>query len=664
MNERSIRSAWERFVSGGDATEGIRSTVVSSWQRSKNFQIDVTKTGAPVLSEGELYRKRADNALLAAAARLAMQRASHILSEAGSMLILADGSGHIIETIGDVRTIETGREVHLQHGGCWGEESIGTNAIGTAVVAQTPIQIHAAEHFCQDVQKWTCAAAPIFHPIGRELLGVIDISGPPITFSNQNLALVVSIADHIEALMSQSIKSDHTRLLNCFQEKQRKWASHEMMAIDRRGAILHSSPNAMRIVAEKYDIKAHDGDLSVLKSLPFREWEDYLSRYDAAARTVLVRDGDAELGAIVVFPTRIKTMPPAKTKRRDASARPLTANAPESGDMQSARPETPMDTDAHPKQNDAKTSNAATRKIGAYAAGFVAFDPKVKAICNNVSAAARLRMPVLIGGQTGTGKEELARYVHSSSGRKGSFVPVNCSALPESLIEAELFGYADGAFTGARKGGSPGLAKEAHGGTLFLDEIGDMPFALQSVLLRFLDDFTVRPIGGASSKVDVLMVSATNVDLGQAVASRRFRADLLYRLNTMHVTLPPLSERSDFDDIVLHILGTLNPDLQITGGALAALATRSWNGNVRELKGSLARISLGAQNNLIDEPLVETLGLAPLAQPRGGESLRDTQRARLLEVYTETGGNVSETARRLNVCRNTVYKALGQSNDE
>ena len=131
-------------------------------------------------------------------------------------------------------------------------------------------------------------------------------------------------------------------------------------------------------------------------------------------------------------------------------------------------------------------------------------------------------MPILIRGETGTGKEQLARHAHAASRRAGSFVPVNCAALPESLIEAELFGYADGAFTGARKGGAAGLFKEADGGTLFLDEIGDMPVTLQAVLLRFLDDWTVRPVGGAKRQVDVLLVSATNADLGESIAQRTF----------------------------------------------------------------------------------------------------------------------------------------------
>ena len=150
-------------------------------------------------------------------------------------------------------------------------------------------------------------------------------------------------------------------------------------------------------------------------------------------------------------------------------------------------------------------------------------------------------MPILIRGETGTGKEQLARHAHVASGRTGAFVPVNCAALPESLIEAELFGYAEGAFTGARRDGAIGLVKEADGGTLFLDEIGDMPVALQAVLLRLLDDWTVRPVGGVRTKVDVFLISATNASLDKAIAEGRFRSDLLYRLNTLEVTLPRLA---------------------------------------------------------------------------------------------------------------------------
>jgi transcriptional regulator with PAS, ATPase and Fis domain len=272
------------------------------------------------------------------------------------------------------------------------------------------------------------------------------------------------------------------------------------------------------------------------------------------------------------------------------------------------------------------------------------------------TAAAR-KMPILIGGETGTGKEQLARHAHAASGRKGAFVPVNCAALPESLIEAELFGYADGAFTGARRGGAIGLVREADGGTLFLDEIGDMPVSLQAVLLRLLDDWTVRPVGGARAKVDVFLISATNATLDKAVAEGRFRSDLLYRLNTLEVTLPRLRERTDFDAIVHHLLSVIDPECEISPATIAHLATRPWPGNIRELRNVLARFTLTA-DGFIDEAGVEAMvHQAPLTT---SGSLQETQRSYILAVHAETAGNVSETARRLGVSRNTIYRALGQ----
>lgn len=539
MNERDIRDAWVRFVGDGDEPKAVRSAVAGSWQRSKGFNVDVSSRAAPVLSEAELYRRRADSALLSASARQAMERAAHILGDASSMLILTDGSGHIIETLGDRRTIEEGREVHLEDGGCWTEDKIGTNAIGTALAAKVPVQIHAAEHFCERVQQWTCAAAPIFHPIDHELLGVIDISGPPKTFSSQSLALAVSIAGHMEGLISQTIKHQHDRLMTCFQEKQRKWASHDLLAIDRRGGIVHASPNALRKFARHLS-QSETEDLSYLRSLPFDRWPDDLGRRVVNMRTVLVQDGEDELGAIIVFPTSHLAPPQPMGKRRRLAHDEVSKAV-------VSRPIAIVPANRHfDACNDGRVSRVppAPHDDVSDAVPFVAADPKVKQICKNVASAGRLHMPVLICGQTGTGKEMLARYAHTSSGRKGAFVPVNCSALPETLVEAELFGFADGAFTGARRGGTPGLAREADGGTLFLDEIGELAPALQAKLLRALQERTIERLGSNTPiRVDIRLIAATARDLERAASEGAFREDLYYRLNVVTIALPPLRDR-------------------------------------------------------------------------------------------------------------------------
>jgi sigma-54 dependent transcriptional regulator, acetoin dehydrogenase operon transcriptional activator AcoR len=311
---------------------------------------------------------------------------------------------------------------------------------------------------------------------------------------------------------------------------------------------------------------------------------------------------------------------------------------------------------SHPRKDLPRRSQHQEDKVGSTTSSFIARDPTVRAVVRQVETAAARKMPILIRGETGTGKEQLARHAHAASGRTGAFVPVNCAAIPESLIEAELFGYAEGAFTGARRGGAIGLVKEADGGTLFLDEIGDMPVALQAVLLRLLDDWTVRPVGGVRAKVDVFLVSATNASLDTAIAQGRFRSDLLYRLNTLEVTLPRLQDRVDFDAIVHHLLGAIDPNCEITPATIARLAARPWPGNIRELRNMLARFSLATADGFIDEAGVEAMiNQAPLTG-----SLHDIQRARILVVYAETAGNISETARRLGVSRNTIYRALGR----
>jgi transcriptional regulator with PAS, ATPase and Fis domain len=298
---------------------------------------------------------------------------------------------------------------------------------------------------------------------------------------------------------------------------------------------------------------------------------------------------------------------------------------------------------------------------------FVSADPTIAGIVRRVGSAAARKMPILIRGETGTGKEQLARHAHAASGRAGAFVPVNCAALPDSLIEAELFGYAEGAFTGAKKGGAAGLFREADGGTLFLDEIGDMPVTLQVVLLRFLDDWTVRPVGGAKLQVDVLLVSATNANLDELIAKGRFRSDLLFRLNTLEVTLPLLRDRSDFAKIARHLIEKIDPSVDLTESAIDRLAKLNWDGNIRELRNVLSRLSLAEQGNLIDETAVESVVGHSCSEQLPGKAsgnsgrkhdLHEIQRAHVLTAYAETGNNISKTASRLGVSRNTIYRAL------
>jgi sigma-54 dependent transcriptional regulator, acetoin dehydrogenase operon transcriptional activator AcoR len=640
MDQREVRAAWHKFVERGALSADLRSSVAASWQRSSNHRVTIDRDRAPLVEDAELFRRRSKHASLRHAARLALEMSKTFLSDANSIMILTDPTGLIIDTQGDDRVIDAGRSIHLEHGGRWSEADIGTNAIGAAIAEARPVQIHGAEHFCTKVQRWTCAAVPVHDPCDGELLGIVDISGPASTFNPQSLALAVSVGHHVESVLAQSIRQDNEKLLCDFLARRSMWLNEECLVLDRRGAILHATERAMGAIRDGHPGTDLDAPTRMLKSIPFENWPAKLKELLPNASFDLVKNGGAGIGAIVVLHTRRR---PSNQERDAHKAKAALVDAAEPG---------------HPSLRNAAPSQRFSGKAVSPSPGFVAQDQGVRAIVRRVENAAARGMPILVRGETGTGKEQLARHAHTASGRAGAFVPVNCAALPESLIEAELFGYAEGAFTGARRGGAIGLVQQANRGTLFLDEIGDMPVALQAVLLRLLDDWTVRPVGGIAAKVDIFLVSATNAALDRAIAAGRFRSDLLYRLNTLEVTLPRLRDRSDFDVIARHLLRTIDPDCEITAAALSRLFPRSWPGNIRELRNVLARLTLGVANGLIDEACVEAAEYQPATVAAG--SLHDIQRARILTVYTETAGNISETARRLGVSRNTIYRALGR----
>lgn len=641
MDQREVLAAWEKFVERGALSSDLRSSVAASWQRSRNHHVTVDRARAPLVADAELFRHRSKYASLRHAARCALENSRTFLRDANSIMILTDPSGLIIDTQGDDRVIDAGRAVHLEHGGRWSEADIGTNAIGAAIAESKPVQIHGTEHFCSKVQRWTCAAVPVHDPTDGELLGVVDISGPASTFNPQSLALAVAVGHHVESVLAQSVRQEHEELLCRFLAKRSQWANDECIVLDRRGMILHATERALNALQHDRHGIHNDAPTRFLKTVPFDEWPSRLKELLPNASFNFVENERSGIGAIVVLHARRRQL----ITHRDVQKSRSESEGRETASSSSAR----------------KDSKPEPLSLQSPAAGFVARDPAVRAIVRQVETAAVRKMPILIRGETGTGKEQLARHAHMASGRTGAFIPVNCAALPESLIESELFGYAEGAFTGARRGGAIGLVREADGGTLFLDEIGDMPVALQAVLLRLLDDWTVRPVGGVRSKVDVFLISATNARLDKAIAEGRFRSDLLYRLNTLEVTLPRLRDRNDFDAIVRHLLNTIDPTCEITPTDIAHLAARPWPGNVRELRNVLARFSLAAVDGSINEASAENI-----VHPAGTESgsLHDIHRARILVVYAETAGNVSETARLLGVSRNTIYRALGQKKPE
>ena len=298
-------------------------------------------------------------------------------------------------------------------------------------------------------------------------------------------------------------------------------------------------------------------------------------------------------------------------------------------------------------------------------AGMVHGDSKVRTAMNMVRRAMELNIPTLIRGETGTGKELMARYAHSVSGREGHFVAVNCAALPETLIESELFGHNEGAFTGASRGGNIGLVQQADKGALFLDEIGAMPVRVQAKLLRFLDRMEIRPIGKTKEvKLDIQLISATNARLTDSNDDEAFRSDLLYRINTMEICLPPLREREDLPQIVEWIIASFRSALSFDSAAMGVLQAYHWPGNIRELKGLLTKLFIKYEKGMVGAEQVREMLPHHSRYPDRStrkKDLSDHERDIIIAAYEKHQGNISAVSRALNISRNKVYKKLKEA---
>jgi transcriptional regulator of acetoin/glycerol metabolism len=370
IKEKEIRRAWEWFIEDGTTPEAVRAVVASSWQRSQDHGVPVERQGAPLVVETELVKHYSLHSPLVEAARCALNQASLFLGKANSMIILTDPSGLILETAGDPRTIDFGHLVHLEQGGLWKEGDIGTNAIGTAIAALEPVQIHAAEHFCNDVGVWTCAATPIWHPEDGDLLGVVDISGPARTFNPQSLAFAVAVRHQIEGAIARSINGDHERLLRGFLQKRSLWANEQIVAIDHRGRIVYGAESALRDLERHHPGLASSGQISSLKGLPTAGWASALRELLPSASTEAVVDQNRQLGAIIVLHNRRRPSVPAVE-------RPLTERL--------------FDFDE-----------------------ILGDSSAMQEVKERARKMALTGAPILIEGETGVGKELFARAIHSA----------------------------------------------------------------------------------------------------------------------------------------------------------------------------------------------------------------------------------------------------------
>jgi transcriptional regulator of acetoin/glycerol metabolism len=634
-NGATLRQARHLLVERGESppAELVGPAVARSWRRC--FDAGLFPVGrlpeAPQLDARAVLRAADRQGELVAHARPVMEYLHAQTRDSGSMVILADDCGVLLQALGDADFVGRAERVALAPGASWHERHRGTNAIGTALAEASPVVVHGAEHYLDRNGFLTCAAAPVTAPDGR-LLGVLDISGDQRGRHPHTFGLVRAAAQMIENRLFDARHGEALRLR------------------------FHPLAEGIGTVAEGVVALADDG------------WIVGANR----AGLALLGLGPADLGTLPIARLLQLRLADLVDWGRRHGGEPLLAVRQNGGRLHVR---------VEPGRTARRVYEPAVREPAHADDALAALDTGDARLSTAIDKARRvLGKPIalLLQGESGVGKEVFAQACHDAGPRHGKpFVAVNCATLPESLIESELFGHAPGAFTGARKEGSPGRIRAAHGGTLFLDEIGDMPPAQQARLLRVLQEREVVPVGGDRPvSVDFVLICATHRDLKAEMAAGRFRADLYYRINGLTLMLPALRERADFSALVARILAGIAPGRHVglEADVAAAFAAYAWPGNLRQLASVLrtACALLDAGGTRIGWPqlpddIVEELrgagshGDAAADALPATDNLHSLSAAAMTRAIAASRGNMSEAARRLGISRNTLYRRLRRS---
>ncbi|MBC2606712.1 sigma-54-dependent Fis family transcriptional regulator [Pelagicoccus albus] len=620
ISSTALSRVRQKFLADGNIEAGIVSApILRSWKRCSNVGLVSEETpSSQVLTASELRNAMERDETLLRLSRPEIEGLYANAKATGSIIILTDRDGLILDTIGDAGFSEKAARVSLQPGVSWGETSNGTNAIGTAIMERGPVAVHGSEHYFDKQSILSCAAAPILSPFG-DLIGVLDISGHARTLHT-----------HAEGLIRLSVNQIEHRLFERDFDRFR---------------ILRFHTDAAMVGTVREGLLAFEGD--VLAAANRRGLASLGLDWEAIGRKKF-----GELFSSKVSPSNEDSVIRSREGQRFHGRIRETGRAHKTSVFFSQTP----------------VQRPIVRSVEPY------FDEDTGLALKRAVRLTDGNVPVLIHGETGTGKEIFARAIHGLCARKNKpFVAVNCAALPESLIESELFGYEEGAYTGARKKGSLGLLREAHGGVLFLDEIGDMPISMQARLLRALQEREVRPLGSSKSvPVDFCLLCATHRNLRELSQSGSFRSDLYYRIAQYTVSLKPvrdLSNRRNILDVFWRQLGGRERSVVLDEKVRDSLVSYDWPGNFREFVSALQALLVLAESGEILSVDALPAHLRQVAEEysENGNSKREPGAQKSLKCLTkdlmqktldECSGNVSQAARKLGVNRSTLYRRL------
>ncbi len=608
-----VNRARRAFFDTGTAPRGlIPATILASWQRCRTLGLEASRAPDPdPVDNGRLREARGRHERLRQISRPELESLYASAARSGSIVILTAPDGMILDAVGNPEFLTRAARVALRPGSPWSESNNGTNAIGTALIEQRSVEVHGAEHYYLPHRILSCSATPIFNPCGT-IAGVLDLSGDARTYHAFALDLVRAAAERIEARLFEL-----------------EFPESEIVRIDLSADIVQTNQTG-RIVLRESRIHAANRRALTLLGLPVqgidRQYgELFTSDLPARGRTgaIFCRDGRT------LYVRRDGAGTAAPRVRRSAPAAPPNLRRPE----------------------------------------HAFFIPELETQIDRATTLLNAGLPVLLQGETGTGKELVARELHARCLPEGApFVSINCAALPEGLIETELFGYAPGAFSGTQRDGYKGLLHQANGGTLLLDEIGDMPLALQSRLLRVLQEREVSPLGCYQPEaLNFRLVSATQHPLAQLAADGRFRSDLYYRIAQSVVYLPAFRDYPNRASTITALWSALSnePAMCLDPALVTTLAKQPWPGNLRQLvsalRGLLALGSPGSLLTVADLPqqLSNDTGLQTIlpSTPPSGD-MQDVQLRAIQTTLLQTNGNVAAAARHLGISRGTIYRHM------
>ena len=596
MTQSIRKEDWERYRALGKVPPSIREAVLRSWERSRAIQALGSLKAAPSLSEEELGEARGRSRRLRAAARSGLERAGFLLRESDSMLLLCNDAGVVLDSVGDARIMDRGRENQLQPGGWWLESAIGTNAIGTALHLRQPVEVQGVEHFCEEIQRWSCSAAPVTDPANGAMLGVVDISGPSDRLSPQSAALSTAIGLQVEAALRQGDAQEHQRLVERALARGGRWISDEFALLDRFGRQVHATGRFAGTAAAFGDFEA--------------------------ARALL-REGD--LGDEGLLEAMRETLPGSVIDLMMEQGEPVGVTIALRRSRSRGAPER-------------------LPRLDWIGGG----GTKMAEICRQARQLAKSCVPVLIMGETGVGKEALARAMHLE-GPLGAcpFEVLNCA-----LVSAPALREAIAAGEGAARLGRTG-------GVLCLDEPLEIPQEAQAVVARLVEKLQDE----AGDRLRI--VSLTTADPGEAMRGGGFRRDLHYRLAGAALTLPPLTERrEDIPRLLRHFAESLaratgRRELRFTPAAILRLEAHDWPGNVRELRHLVETMAALSATGIVDLRDLPGAILAPRRESAASEeTLRGRERAEILDAISLAGGNLTRVAQRLGIARSTLYVKL------